>query len=235
MMRQRAFTLIELLIVVAIIAILAAIAVPNFLEAQTRSRVSRVKADERSLATAIESYFVDHNNYPMSDTADMERQNFRRFIEWQTTRATVSLSTPIAYVTRARFPDPFKPQSAGAEEIVGDIVNYINYFAGNTAGGINNSGARECPFNILTGPNSGDYTRFWPTNVWGVASGGPNRVDEHGVSEFPFSRGLIYDPTNGTVSAGDICQFGPGGRVPKGYLADTGDFSDLPEWDNCEW
>ncbi len=60
----RGFTLIELLIVVAIIAILAAIAVPNFLEAQVRSKVSRVKADMRTLATAIETYTVD-NNKPM--------------------------------------------------------------------------------------------------------------------------------------------------------------------------
>ncbi|MGF1571809.1 MAG: prepilin-type N-terminal cleavage/methylation domain-containing protein [Sumerlaeia bacterium] len=62
---KKGFTLIELLIVVAIIAILAAIAVPNFLEAQTRSKVSRVKADHRSMATAIETYYLDNNQYPM--------------------------------------------------------------------------------------------------------------------------------------------------------------------------
>ncbi len=52
----KVFTLIEILIVVAIIAILAAIAVPNFLEAQVRSKVSRTKSDMRSVATALESY-----------------------------------------------------------------------------------------------------------------------------------------------------------------------------------
>ena len=61
---RQGFTLIELLIVVAIIAILAAIAVPNFLEAQTRAKVSRVKADVRSLTTALELYYIDSNEYP---------------------------------------------------------------------------------------------------------------------------------------------------------------------------
>ena len=62
------FTLIELLIVVAIIAILAAIAVPNFLEAQARSKVSRIKADMRTVGTAIETYRVDYNLPPITGT-----------------------------------------------------------------------------------------------------------------------------------------------------------------------
>lgn len=64
MRKKLGFTLIELLIVVAIIAILAAIAVPNFLEAQVRAKVSRAKSDLRTIATAMESYGVDHNVAP---------------------------------------------------------------------------------------------------------------------------------------------------------------------------
>ena len=66
MKKYSAFTLIELLIVVAIIAILAAIAVPNFLEAQIRSKISRAQSDMRSIATALESYRVDQNSYPLA-------------------------------------------------------------------------------------------------------------------------------------------------------------------------
>jgi prepilin-type N-terminal cleavage/methylation domain-containing protein len=61
----RAFTLIELLIVIAIILILISIALPNFLAAQIRARVAKAEADMRGLATAIEFFRAEHSTYPV--------------------------------------------------------------------------------------------------------------------------------------------------------------------------
>ena len=70
MRKERGFTLIELLIVVAIIGIIAAIAIPNLLNAIQRGKQKRTVSDMRSVATAIESYAVDNNQYP--DVADVD-------------------------------------------------------------------------------------------------------------------------------------------------------------------
>lgn len=94
-MRIRGFTLIELLIVVGIIAILAAIAVPNFLMAQIRAKVSRARSDMRSVATALETYMADNNRYP----ANREFQDVLHLPE--------VLTTPIAYMTSLPR-DPFR-------------------------------------------------------------------------------------------------------------------------------
>ncbi len=57
---QKGFTLIELMIVIAIIAILAAILIPNFLHARAESVTAACEGNEKQLATAEEEYSVDN-------------------------------------------------------------------------------------------------------------------------------------------------------------------------------
>jgi type II secretion system protein G len=113
-MRKRGFTLIELLIVVAIIAILAAIAVPNFLEAQTRSKVSRAKADMRSLATALEAYRVDNTSYPVGKLRDYP-------LAWRLSY----LTTPVAYITSTPM-DPFHVLGSHTDYVARDAYDYFD-------------------------------------------------------------------------------------------------------------
>lgn len=60
-LRHGGFTLVEIMIVVAIIALLASIAVPGFLRARKRSQASRVINDLRLLDSAIDQYAIENN------------------------------------------------------------------------------------------------------------------------------------------------------------------------------
>lgn len=70
---RRAFTLIELLIVVVIIGILAAMAIPKFQSTKGKAYFAGMRSDLHNLTTAEEAYFYDHSSY----TNDLTKLNFQ--------------------------------------------------------------------------------------------------------------------------------------------------------------
>jgi len=240
MKKVRGFTLIELLIVVAIIAILAAIAVPNFLEAQVRSKVSRVKTDQRSLSIALEAYYVDNNIYPAwgrgNGTPIAGCQTYNYAIGFMTNPGTAgngggqlpcflmnnpqgvgkffTITTPLSYITSY-------PQDCFATR-KGETFSYYAVFPGGYdvggRGGVGwilwSYGPDVDEFKGST-PSDSPYAAYNPTRsqpsmfepgaptgigpiIGGLVAGESNDSGDNGQDQF------TYDPTNGTVSGGDV-------------------------------
>lgn len=213
---RNGFTLIELLIVVAIISILSSIAVPNFLEAQTRAKVSRAKADMRTMANALETYRVDHNNYP-----------YRRHPMWKDgyyaprseTRAqeTKPLTTPVSYISNLPM-DIF-------ETHVPPPNNIYNYFDPEQVNVLINKAHNLNPDHPTPELRRDAGARYWlllsvgPDGYIGVNDAG-NPGD---YPDQPVAMGLDhtiyfeYDPTNGTIGPGNIYRM-QGGLIFENVL-----------------
>ncbi|VAX11516.1 General secretion pathway protein G [hydrothermal vent metagenome] len=65
--RQSGFTLIEIMVVIVILGILAAVVVPNIMSRPDEARVSKAKQDIRALSTALDLYKLDNYAYPTTD------------------------------------------------------------------------------------------------------------------------------------------------------------------------
>lgn len=64
---QRGFTLIEVMVVVVILSILAAIVVPRIMDRPDTARITKAQADIRALESALNLYKLDNHNYPTTD------------------------------------------------------------------------------------------------------------------------------------------------------------------------
>lgn len=177
--RVAAFTLMELLITVAIIAVLAAIALPNFLEAQTRSKVARAKADLRSVATALEAYATDQQGYP----PDHPREDLNGYL------AAPQLTTPLAYITGLKqIIDPFRRDFDLVPADADEVYRYWNVSARSKASAGDTAAANGA---LADG-------------AWIASSAGPDLDDDYPAAGDHLYETVSYDPTNGTRSSGDL-------------------------------
>ena len=144
--KGKGFTLIELMVVIAIILILALIAIPAYRNMQDRARKSRVQSDLRTLANALQMFFTDWNTYPVQGTAARLVSSADCGAELTghgTVNAAGKVSAtgergPIVYIEKLPI-DPF------------DVNNGSYYYQSNT------TGSSYVLYSITTAPNEYIY------------------------------------------------------------------------------
>ncbi len=200
---KRGFTLVELMIVVAIIGILAAIAIPNFIKYQARSKQSEAKQSLRAYFMAERHYFSEADQY----TGDMGAVGFAP--ERGNRYAYKSMVTPTTYQSRATAVLPVIAAYQGLEvdcyKIGGSCVGQpvrptlapfvITYEMG-TVGGTADTGVALGANGAFTFEALGTVDNDSDNDVWMVSSGtidvpaGPCTDKQQGVPGVPV---VAYD------------------------------------------
>jgi len=218
---QRGLTLIELLLVLAVVAILAALAMVNIQRAQINAKAAAVRANMKTIGAAFEAYAVDWNSFPPQDTRFDERRELSQRAYWR-------LTTPVAYLGSNidQFLDPFvkshgivSPTYEYLHSVRPDLWNQVRFLHGYTGGrrvDANNAHTRanfDCYFLWSRGPG---YDGKWgyDSGVW------KSGFDSFWDYETPDGTTIVaYDPSNGLTSRGMIYRMG--GRLP-GWFAKAG-------------
>ena len=188
------------MIVVAIIGILAAIAVPNFLNAQMRAKLSRVMADMRSIGTAIEMYSFDSGRAPIGSLEGMSLGIWVHGARQALTR----LTTPMAYMSSIP-PDPFMQGPGGTRDSDTDRTSFTYNCMQNPAW---RSGNYQLGFDVgfmwyMFSPGPANTQGApWPDYL--IAANNP----AYGPNLSPTDR--IYESSNGLTSQGWIVRTNKG-------------------------
>src|SRR2546425_7496767 len=114
---QKGFTLIELMIVVAIIGILAAIAIPNFIKFQARSKQSEAKANLKAIFTAQKAFYQEKDRFStLTGEVGFEPERNNRYAYFLAATGTIEPRTGATLVQATTFTgvavDTFKYGSA---------------------------------------------------------------------------------------------------------------------------
>lgn len=189
---RRAFVYVEIALTAVLIAILAAIAVPNFLEAQTRAAVSRARSDLNQLKLAIENYRLEHRAYPPNRIPGQPSPN-----------DLAVLTTPIVYL--GQLPIDIMTLPDRRKDLPPESAQPYHY----------DNALQVDPRQGLVTENNALGGGFIAAVIWGWGPTFPslyahemdyNATPYTTINPGGYSRLLPYEPTNGTLSSGDIYQ-----------------------------
>jgi type IV pilus assembly protein PilA len=119
--KDSGFTLIELLVVMIIIGILAAIAVPVFLNQRKKGWDSQAQSDLRNIATAQETYFADAGNYAIPADANA-----------LTSTLNAKLSSTVVYTKTVGYTDNGVTSTTDATKAVGGFCVEVKSKSGDS-------------------------------------------------------------------------------------------------------